>query len=124
ASRTTLEVNVLHDRGVLFVPLSDGGVRNGYTVKVLNKRHEAIDVDLAVDGLPGAEMRSVAHDGGALSVPPDDLREMRVLVTVPPQHLGSLTPPSTRFDFVVRATDSGTEMRRDAIFQSAAPRGR
>ena len=124
-SRTTLEVNVLHDRGVLFVPLSDGGVRNAYSVKVLNKRHEAVNVDLAVEGLPGAQMRIVGHDGdGAFSVPADDVREVRVLVTVPPEHLGELTPPSTRFDFIVRDVETGTEMRRDAIFQSAASPGR
>jgi cytochrome c oxidase accessory protein FixG len=123
-SRTTLEVNVLHDRGVLFVPLSDGGVRNGYTVKVLNKQHVPVDVVLSIDGLQGAAMRIVGHDAGdgALSIPADNLREVRVLVTVPPEHLGQLTPPSTRFDFVVKDVATGTEMRRDAIFQSASGR--
>jgi Ubp3 associated protein Bre5. len=67
-------------------------------------------------------MRIVGHDGnGAISVPPDDVREVRVLVTVPPEHVGDLTPPSTRFDFIVRDAETGTEMRRDAIFQSASP---
>jgi len=123
-NRTTLEVNVLHDRGVLFVPLSDGGVRNGYTVKVLNKQHEPVDVLLSVDGLAGAEVRVVGHDGDAISVPADNLRELRVLVTVPPEHLRSLTPPSTNFNFIVRDVASGEEMRRDAIFQSAAQRSK
>ena len=35
--RPDLEVSVLRDRNPLYVKLSDGGVRNGYTVKVLNK---------------------------------------------------------------------------------------
>ncbi len=38
--RPTLDVNVLRDRNPLFVKLSDGGVRNGYTLKILNKLHE------------------------------------------------------------------------------------
>jgi len=122
AFRTTLEVNVLHDRGVLFVPLSDGGVRNGYTVKVLNKLHEPRDVVLAVEGLTGARMAIVGQDAGAaenVRVPADNLRELRVLVTVPPEHLKALTPPSTRFEFIVEDVASGTKMRRDAVFQSA-----
>ena len=39
-NRSTLEINVLHDRNPPFVLLSDGGIRNGYTVKILNKLHE------------------------------------------------------------------------------------
>ena len=35
--RPELDVNVLHDRNPLYVRLSDGGLRNGYTVKILNK---------------------------------------------------------------------------------------
>ena len=38
--RSTLEINVLHDRNPPFVLLSDGSIRNGYTVKILNKLHE------------------------------------------------------------------------------------
>ncbi len=37
--RHDLEINVLHDRHPLYVQLTDGGLRNGYTVKLLNKLH-------------------------------------------------------------------------------------
>ena len=49
-NRSTLEVNVLHDRNPPYVLLSDGGVRNGYTVKILNKLHEPREFALAVRG--------------------------------------------------------------------------
>ncbi|MGA7267282.1 MAG: cytochrome c oxidase accessory protein CcoG, partial [Aestuariivirga sp.] len=39
-NRTQLDVNVVPDRNPLFVTLSDGAIRNGYTVKILNKRQE------------------------------------------------------------------------------------
>ena len=38
--RPELEVSVLHDRNPIYVKLSDGGLRNGYTVKLLNKLYE------------------------------------------------------------------------------------
>ena len=34
--RPDLDVNVLHDRNPIYVKLSDGGLRNGYTIKLLN----------------------------------------------------------------------------------------
>ena len=40
ARRTTTELTVLHDRDPLFVTLSSGSIRNGYTVKILNKARE------------------------------------------------------------------------------------
>ena len=39
--RTDFEFNILPDRNPLFVTLSDGGLRNGYTVKISNKLETA-----------------------------------------------------------------------------------
>ena len=52
--RSDLDVNVLHDRNPLYVQLSDGGIRNGYTIKMLNKAYAPRDFRLAAKGLPGA----------------------------------------------------------------------
>ena len=61
-SRATAELNVQRDRNPLFVVLSDGAVRNGYTVSILNKRREEVPYRLSTTGLPGATM-SVAETG-------------------------------------------------------------
>ena len=63
-NRTTLEINVLHDRNPPYVLLSDGGVRNGYTVKILNKLHEPREFTLEARGLPGARLAIVGMDAG------------------------------------------------------------
>ena len=84
-NRTTLEINVLHDRNPPYVLLSDGGIRNGYTVKILNKLHQPREFSLETRGLPGARLAIVGMDAGAkIRVTTDDLRELRVLVTLPP----------------------------------------
>ncbi|MEZ5827662.1 MAG: FixG Ig-like domain-containing protein [Hyphomicrobiales bacterium] len=49
-------MNVLQDRNPLYVRLSDGGVRNGYTIKLLNKRYLPRAFKLSVEGLPGARL--------------------------------------------------------------------
>ena len=56
--RPDLEVSVLHDRNPIYVRLSDGGLRNGYTVKLLNKLYEPHAFKIGIDGLPGATLSS------------------------------------------------------------------
>ncbi|AUN33011.1 cytochrome c oxidase accessory protein CcoG [Niveispirillum cyanobacteriorum] len=88
--RTTVEVNVLRDRAPLFVTLSDGGVRNGYTLKVLNKRREAVDFLLSLKGMKDGHLLvqdvGEAGDGQSVILPvkPDKVATFRVFVTAPP----------------------------------------
>lgn len=90
ATRSFTGMNVLHDRNPLFVTLSDGGIRNGYTVRVINKRPFARDLTLAVEGLPGARTEIVGASEARLAVPADATREVRVLVFAPPGTAGSI----------------------------------
>ena len=52
--RTRLDLTVQHDRNPLYVQLSDGSIRNNYTVKVRNMETRQREVELVVKGLPGA----------------------------------------------------------------------
>jgi cytochrome c oxidase accessory protein FixG len=91
-TRDRLEVNVLHDRNPVAVSLSDGSVRNGYTIKLLNMVPEPRVITLSIDGLPGASM-TVAELPGAtgrstdVPIEPDKLRPLHVFVTQPPHLL-------------------------------------
>src|SRR5262245_55190887 len=58
-NRSTLQINALADRNPPYVLLSDGGIRNGYTVKILNKLHEPREFMLEVRGLPKARLMIV-----------------------------------------------------------------
>ncbi|MBX9876092.1 MAG: cytochrome c oxidase accessory protein CcoG, partial [Beijerinckiaceae bacterium] len=89
ATRRTIEMSVLHDRAPLFVMLSDGAIRNAYTIRILNKRPDERPVALTVHGLPGIRIEAVGVAATAdlrpvVSVAPDSSREVRVLVTLPP----------------------------------------
>ncbi len=86
--RTDVEVNLLHDRNPLYVRLSDGSVRNGYTLKILNKRREARTFDLTISGLDQAQLtllgtRRVEGERLAVDAPPDGVAQHRIFVTVP-----------------------------------------
>ncbi len=87
-SRDRLELNVLHDRNPIFVRLSDGAIRNGYTVKLLNMIPEPRVIFLSISGLPGATMtiNDIPQPPGvsfAVPVEPDKLRELKVFISVP-----------------------------------------
>jgi cytochrome c oxidase accessory protein FixG len=89
-TRSYLGVNVLHDRNPLFVALSDGSIRNAYTVRFLNKRPDTRTIMLDVEGLEHPQLHVVGLDDVVSGQPlivvgPDQTREVRLLVTMPPE---------------------------------------
>jgi cytochrome c oxidase accessory protein FixG len=68
-TRAPMEISVLHDRNPLFVQLSDGEIRNGYELKILNKTHEHRHYTLEVNGIQGAQIEIKS----AGDLPADDL---------------------------------------------------
>lgn len=119
-NRSVLEVNVLRDRNPLFVQLSDGSIRNGYTIKILNKRHESRKFRLGTQNLLGASIRIVGFEKDVdpvIDVVPDDLRALRVYVTVPVQNVQGLNSV-TDFDFTVTDLGDGSTTRNDTTFRS------
>jgi cytochrome c oxidase accessory protein FixG len=122
-NRTILEVNVLRDRNPLFVALSDGSIRNGYTLKILNKRHEERSFRVGTKGLLGATLRIVGFEKDTdptITVVPDDLRAMRIYVTLPEASVQNLKDGVTEFDFVVTDLGDTSTVRNDTTFRSPA----
>lgn len=108
ATRSFTGLAAIHDRNPVFVTLADGSVRNGYTIRVLNKRAIARSFTVAVDGLPGAriELVGTAGRGGdvVLAVDPDATLEARALVFAPP---GARLDQSTPIAFRIVDAASG-----------------
>ncbi|MBE9554825.1 MAG: cytochrome c oxidase accessory protein CcoG, partial [Proteobacteria bacterium] len=61
-TRKTTEINIQRDRSPLFVTLSDGSVRNGYTFKILNMVREDRRFVLGTRGIAGAEINIIGYD--------------------------------------------------------------
>jgi cytochrome c oxidase accessory protein FixG len=120
AARDRLEINVLHDRNPQYVVLSDGSIRNGYTVKLLNKIPEPRIVELTLDGLEGAIMSAMGHDGPAgrrlsLELEPDRLRTIRIFVSQP---RGATSAPVQHFRFTVEDGASLDRATYSASFEA------
>jgi cytochrome c oxidase accessory protein FixG len=117
-NRTVLEINVLHDRNPLFVELTDGGLRNGYTVKILNKLHQKRTFQLSTEGLADADMAIVGFAGSdaRIDVVTDNLRALKVHMTVPKGARAKLDGGATPFQFVVTDEADGSRTYHEATF--------
>ena len=87
-NRGTFEVNVLKDRSPPYVQLSDGDIRNGYTLKLVNKSGEAREMSLDARGIDGIELEVVgletSPDGQILlPVAANGVDRYRLFVTIP-----------------------------------------
>ena len=88
ALRDRETVNVLHERSPLYVRMSDGSIRNGYTVKVLNMRREPQTFRLSLAGVPGATLNVIGYgerDAATVELPVDGdvVGTFRVYVSIP-----------------------------------------
>jgi polyferredoxin len=105
-TRTLLDVNVLHDRNPIAVKLSDGSIRNAYTMRLLNKRGFDRVISIDVDGPVGATITVVGADSTqdrpTIVLGRDQTAELRVLVTAPADGSSQKSVP-VRF----RITDIG-----------------
>ncbi len=86
--KETMVLTVIPDRQPVFVRLSDGSVRNSYTIRVTNKEREVLDFNLKVDGVPGLlvrveEIENPGEEGIPLSVGEAGVETWRVFVTAP-----------------------------------------
>lgn len=116
--RTSTELTVQRDRSPNFVRLSNGDIRNSYTVKILNKRQSEQRFEIALEGLPkatlgfvGAEIES-SGTTTRLLVHPDAVGTFRVFVTVPPDAAPSGSRPVA---FAIRDSEGG-RTTHDAVF--------
>ena len=122
ATRTTESVSVVHDRNPIFVRLSDGRIRNAFSVQIVNNALVQRNFALRVNGLPDLHVQIVGDDDGAqdhpvIEVGPDQTREVRVLVTVPATPPGGVAP----LTFHIADIESGQAAAAEDHFRGPTP---
>jgi cytochrome c oxidase accessory protein FixG len=118
ATRSSSGLSVLHDRAPLFVRLADGSLRNGYTVKIVNKGQTQMLFELNTEGLPGAILAEADEGLGpadrlGLPVKADSVGTYRVLVSGKPR---ALVDGSQKIDFVLRNAQTGEQTTYHSAF--------
>jgi cytochrome c oxidase accessory protein FixG len=117
-TRERVDIHVQPDRSPLFVRLSDGGIRNAYTFKILNMARATKTYEVTLTGPKGATLTvaGVATEETAaarLPVRPDAVGTFRVFVKARPEDLKG---KSTDLTFVAKDTATGKTYRRETVF--------
>lgn len=117
ANRSVLDLTILPDRNPLYVTLSNGDIRNGYTLKIINKRHERRTFTVEVEGQPNAKVVVDMGDDGShrVKVAADVMEEVRAYVSSPRGKADN-----DDLTFIVRDTASGDEIRESTKFRRPA----
>ncbi|MBY2912156.1 cytochrome c oxidase accessory protein CcoG [Rhizobium leguminosarum] len=116
--RERLELNVVHDRNPQYVLESDGSLRNGYTLRILNMVPKPRDVNISLVGLEGATMRIPEvgkEDARSFTVhaEPDAATTLKIFVTRKPT--GAAT---NEFLFVIEDTEHADRATYRAAFNA------
>ena len=102
ATRSSEAISVIHDRNPVYVRLSDGELRNAYTLRILNKSLEARTFVLTVEGLADIDLKVIGDTATTgrmvlVAVGPDQTHELRALVsTYSPLAPGAAVPLTFR----------------------------
>ncbi|UZW57173.1 cytochrome c oxidase accessory protein CcoG [Sphingobium sp. JS3065] len=105
-ARDRLEISAQQDRNPIFVRLSDGAIRNAYTVKLRNMEARPRPMEVGLAGLPGGRIwtdagsREAASSTVRTTVPADSVAKLRIFLTLP-----SGGPARQDFRFTARALD-------------------
>ncbi len=123
-TRDRLDAYVLHDRNPIFVRLSDGSIRNGYQLKILNMKAKPRAFDVRIEGLQWGALRVNGVDtdqggGVVIRVPPDQLLNVKAFVTQPPEEIKD---EQSDFSFVVRELAGEEVVEVSARFEAPEDR--
>jgi polyferredoxin len=120
--RPRLDISVQRDRAPLYVELSDGAIRNGYTVKISNMTRSARDYTLNIEGVPAAVLHVAGQEeqlGPArIEVRPDSIATFRVTVKIPGDKLKAA---STAIAFSLEEGADGEKAVYDSVFLAPEP---
>jgi cytochrome c oxidase accessory protein FixG len=86
--RANMSVSAMHDRNPMFVKTADGSIRNALTIHIVNRASKARQFLIETVRFDAAHVEAVGVSNGVdgwpiVEVGPDQIREVRVLVTLP-----------------------------------------
>lgn len=111
--RSHTDLSVAADRNPPFMLMSDGSVRNAFTLKLRNMESRPRDMEITLDKLPGAVMwsDSIGRENAAstlkVQVPADQTRAVRAYVLMP--------EAASTSDFAFRLTSLDEQGETDVV---------
>jgi len=116
--RATLEIAVLPDRSPTFVHLSDGSIRNGYTLRISNQKHQPIGGHLHLEGLKDGTLSVLGQEAegeaASLEVTGDGVETFRIFVRQSAAAVQAQGPAGTNQPVLFAFTDADDQRQASA----------
>ncbi len=119
STKPTLEISAIPDRNPLFVKLSDGSIRNGYTLKISNKTHGDKVLSFKLLKPQEAEIKVESYEGVSadnLPVKAEEVRGFKIYISLPPEFLEKVAEENIFLDAVVIDSSSLEEYKVRIVF--------
>ncbi|MGB6009111.1 cytochrome c oxidase accessory protein CcoG [Castellaniella sp.] len=107
ATRTTLRVDVIRDRGALGREVAGGRIENVYRLQIINSAEEAVDLDLSATGVPGLHLQTADQGTSRVRVEGSSNRLVPVVLQAP---AGGLKPGLYDIRFETTGTRAGGDV--------------
>jgi cytochrome c oxidase accessory protein FixG len=118
-TRPTFSVDLIRDRNPPYVRLSDGSIRNGYKVKILNMRPQDRSIVLQVKARAPMTLKSndaaIIGEGALITAPGDSVTTAHIFIAAP---AGATV---TGVEFVVRDSYRRETVIKHSAFLGAKP---
>lgn len=121
-NRADTQLSIAPDRNPMYVMLSDGGLRNGYTLKIANKLTTTRHFKLSVSGLGSARLQFVEFEAPdpIIDVKPAEVRAVKFFVSIDPSDRSELRGDSTALTVTVTDNATGQGTSRTTTFSGPA----
>jgi len=121
-NRADAQVSIAPDRNPLFVVLSDGSIRNGYTIKIVNRLEAVRHFRLGISGLAGVKLQIAEFESAdpVIDVAPAEVRPLKLFVTLDSRERAKLKGDSMLLTITTTDIESGRSTSRVATFSGPA----
>jgi polyferredoxin len=114
--KPTLETSIIPDRNPIFVTLSDGSIRNGYVIKIMNKIHQKKIFSLKISTPKEAVLKLQNADLDHLEVAPDDVGSFKIYTILPKDFMANSEEGRGLIEFIVTDESNKKEQKIQASF--------
>ncbi|MBP7710334.1 MAG: cytochrome c oxidase accessory protein CcoG [Rickettsiales bacterium] len=114
--KPVVEISAIPDRNPIFVTLSDGSIRNGYTIKIANKTHEKKVFNLKISTPSEAVLKLQNGDLGDLEVAADEVGTFKVFAILPKDLVAKSDEGRGLLEFVITGADRQEAEKIQAVF--------
>ncbi len=88
-NKTDFELSVIPNRNPLYIMLSDGTIRNGYSLKIANKANIARDFKIILTSPNNAALKITNYDNEKITITSDDIQDLKIYVDIKQEDLSN-----------------------------------